>query len=58
VYGPGSAERFAGLAPSLRLDAPNLIDDVDTVDDLARLGTRVGAHTRRVLTRLRLEPAA
>jgi 2-phospho-L-lactate guanylyltransferase len=58
VYGPGSAGRFAALAPSLRLDAPNLIDDVDTIDDLARLGARVGAHTRRMLTRLRLEPAA
>jgi 2-phospho-L-lactate guanylyltransferase len=58
VYGPGSAERFAALAPSRRLDAPNLIDDVDTVDDLFRLGDRLGAHTRRVLTALRLETAA
>ena len=58
VYGPGSAERFAALASRARLDAPNLIDDVDTLDDLVRLGARLGAHTRRVLATLRLETAA
>ena len=58
VYGPGSAERFAALAVSFRLDAPNLADDVDTVADLLRLGTRLGEHTRRVLAHLRLETAA
>jgi 2-phospho-L-lactate/phosphoenolpyruvate guanylyltransferase len=58
VYGPGSAERFAALGDSFRLDAPNLADDVDTVDDLLRLGTRLGEHTRRVLARLHLETAA
>jgi 2-phospho-L-lactate guanylyltransferase len=58
VYGPGSARRFAALAPSTRLDAPNLIDDVDTFDDLVRLGARLGEHTRRVLATLRLETAA
>ena len=58
VYGPGSAERFAALAPSIRLDAPNLMDDVDTPDDLARLTERLGAHTRRVLASLHLESAA
>jgi len=58
VYGPGSAERFAALAPTTRLDAPNLSDDVDTFDDLARLGERLGEHTRRVLATLRLETAA
>ena len=58
VYGPGSADRFAGLAPSRRLEAPNLMDDVDMPGDLARLGPRVGEHTRRVLASLRLEPAA
>src|SRR5439155_26208299 len=31
LYGPGSAARFAGLAPSRALDVPNLMDDVDTV---------------------------
>ena len=58
VYGPGSAERFAALAPSIRIDAPNLMDDVDTPDDLARLVERLGPHTRRVLAALHLESAA
>lgn len=58
VYGPGSAERFAALAPSRRLDAPNLIDDVDTIDDLERLRGRLGERTLRVLASLRLESAA
>jgi 2-phospho-L-lactate guanylyltransferase len=58
VYGPGSAERFAALGDSMRLDAPNLADDVDTVDDLVRLSERLGEHTRRVYTALRLETAA
>jgi 2-phospho-L-lactate guanylyltransferase len=58
VYGPGSAGRFAVLAPSTQLDAPNLIDDVDTPDDLLRLGDRLGEHTRRVLATLRLVTAA
>jgi 2-phospho-L-lactate guanylyltransferase len=58
VYGPGSAERFAALGPSTVLDVPNLIDDVDTLDDLARLTGRLGAHTRRVLRSLDLLSAA
>jgi 2-phospho-L-lactate/phosphoenolpyruvate guanylyltransferase len=58
LYGPGSAERFAALAPSRRLDAPNLSDDVDTLDDLGRLAARLGERTRQVLTSLRLESAA
>jgi 2-phospho-L-lactate/phosphoenolpyruvate guanylyltransferase len=58
VYGPGSAERFAALGDTMRLDAPNLADDVDTVGDLLRLGARLGEHTRRVFTSLRLETAA
>jgi len=58
VYGPGSAERFAALAPSRRLEAPNLIDDVDTLDDLLRLRERLGAHTRRVVRALDLPSAA
>ena len=52
VYGPGSAARFAALAPSRTVDAPNLVDDVDTVDDLERLGPRVGPHTRAALSKL------
>ncbi|HEX4519180.1 MAG TPA: NTP transferase domain-containing protein [Gaiellaceae bacterium] len=58
TYGPGSADRFAALAPSRRVDAPNLIDDVDTVADLERLRPRLGPRTRSVLTSLRLGAAA
>jgi 2-phospho-L-lactate guanylyltransferase len=58
LYGPGSADRFAALAPSRRFDAPNLADDVDTLDDLARLTGRVGRHTVAVLASLHLESAA
>lgn len=53
LYGPRSAERFAALAPSRLVDAPNLIDDVDTLADLLRLAPRVGPHTARVLLALR-----
>jgi 2-phospho-L-lactate guanylyltransferase len=56
-YGPGSAERFAGLAPSRRVDAPNLIDDVDTLADLSRLAPRLGTRSRHVLESLRREAA-
>jgi 2-phospho-L-lactate guanylyltransferase len=58
VYGPGSAARFEALGPSRRLDAPNLVDDVDTLADLRRLGGRLGRRTRAVVASLRLEPAA
>jgi 2-phospho-L-lactate guanylyltransferase len=58
LYGPGSASRYAALAPSRLVDAPNLVDDVDTVDDLTRLASRVGPHTRAVLASLRRRAAA
>jgi 2-phospho-L-lactate guanylyltransferase len=58
LYGPGSAERFAALGPSRLVDAPNLIDDVDTLDDLRRLAPRVGPNTLRVLQTLHLGAAA
>jgi 2-phospho-L-lactate guanylyltransferase len=58
VYGPGSAERFAALGPSIRIDAPNLMDDVDTPGDLRRLAERLGSNTKRVLASLHLESAA
>ena len=58
LYGEGSADRFAALATSLRLDAPNLVDDLDTLDDLERLRDRLGVHTRRVLASLDLQSAA
>lgn len=56
-YGPGSAERFAALGPSLRVDAPNLMDDVDTLADLTRLASRLGPRSRSVLDALREEAA-
>ncbi len=58
VYGPGSAERFAALGPSRTVEAPNLIDDVDTAADLDRLLSRLGPRTRSVLTTLRTGAAA
>src|SRR5262245_17436997 len=58
VYGPGSAARFAALGPSRLLELPNLMDDVDTAADLARLELRLGPHTRRVLASLRAGAAA
>jgi 2-phospho-L-lactate/phosphoenolpyruvate guanylyltransferase len=56
-YGPGSAARFAALAPSRRVEAPNLVDDVDTLADLARLTSRLGPRTRRAWESLRAEAA-
>jgi 2-phospho-L-lactate guanylyltransferase (CobY/MobA/RfbA family) len=58
VYGPGSAARFAALAPARMLDIAGLIDDVDTVDHLERLRSRLGRHTRSALASLRLGAAA
>jgi 2-phospho-L-lactate guanylyltransferase len=58
LYGPRSAERFQAVAPSRTVTAPNLIDDVDTLDDLARLGRRLGPSTRGVLAALRIGEAA
>jgi 2-phospho-L-lactate guanylyltransferase len=58
LYGPGSAERYASLGPSRLVAAPNLVDDVDTVDDLHRLASRLGPHTKCVLAALRGEAAA
>ena len=58
LYGPGSAARFAALAPSRALEVPNLIDDVDTVADLERLCGRLGPKTHHALKRLRAGAAA
>ena len=52
-FGPGSSERFAALGPSRRVEAPNLIDDVDTLADLSRLAPRLGTRSRHVLESLR-----
>ena len=58
LYGPGSAGRYAALAPSALVDAPNLIDDVDTLADLTRLAERLGPRTRALFDALRLGRAA
>jgi 2-phospho-L-lactate/phosphoenolpyruvate guanylyltransferase len=54
LYGPGSAARFRAHARFLslhvtQLELPNLIADVDTLEDLERLGDRAGARTRELL---------
>ena len=54
LYGPGSARRFGALASARLVQAPNLMDDVDTVDDLERLVDRLGPHTSRVVAQLRV----
>ncbi|HEY6031312.1 MAG TPA: hypothetical protein VIU44_12135, partial [Gaiellaceae bacterium] len=52
LYGPGSAARFRALGRSQAAAAvpiPNLIDDVDTLDDLRRLQPRLGPRTAEAL---------
>lgn len=54
LYGPGSAARFRGHARAEGVEAvsaaiPNLADDVDTLDDLHRLGVRAGPRTQAAL---------
>lgn len=47
VYGLGSAAWFRSLAPAAATVAiPNLVDDVDTLDDLRRLEGRLGPRTQ------------
>jgi 2-phospho-L-lactate guanylyltransferase (CobY/MobA/RfbA family) len=58
LYGPGSAARFAALGVSLRVDVPNLAEDVDMPADLARLAARLGPSTAAALAALRAEVAA
>jgi 2-phospho-L-lactate guanylyltransferase len=57
LYGPGSSDRFSAHAASLGLEAvsvvaPNLADDVDTMDDLTRLQLRAGPRTQACLLEL------
>jgi 2-phospho-L-lactate guanylyltransferase (CobY/MobA/RfbA family) len=54
LYGPGSAEEFRAHASQLGVASVvvsrlNLADDVDVLDDLARLGDRLGPHTKAAL---------
>ena len=57
LYGPGSSDRFRAHGASLGLEVvsvavPSLADDVDTMEDLARLRLRAGARTRACLAEL------
>jgi 2-phospho-L-lactate/phosphoenolpyruvate guanylyltransferase len=49
LYGPGSAERFRAHAPFATLALPELVEDVDTGEDLERLASRVGPRTRALV---------
>jgi len=54
LYGAGSAARFREHAATLGVDAEelalaNLVDDVDTISDLARIGPRAGARTAELV---------
>ena len=49
LYGPGSAARFRAHALSTSPAVPNLVDDVDTVEDLERVADRVGRRTAEAL---------
>jgi 2-phospho-L-lactate guanylyltransferase len=57
LYGSGSADRFrehvrASGVDCLSAAIPNLADDVDTIDDLLRVGLRAGPRTQAALGRL------
>jgi 2-phospho-L-lactate guanylyltransferase len=57
LYGPSSSDRFRAHAISLGLEAvsvalPNLVDDVDTMEDLTRLQLRAGPRTQACLAEL------
>ena len=49
LYGAGSAGRYAGTLKARGVDLPGLRDDVDTWEDLVRVGGRAGPNTRRLL---------
>ena len=57
LYGPGSSDRFRAHGALLGLEvvsvvAPNLADDVDTMEDLTRLHLRAGPRTQACLAEL------
>jgi 2-phospho-L-lactate guanylyltransferase len=62
LYGKGSAARYRALDQSpaavRTVPIPNLVDDVDTLDDLRRLGTRIGPATRAALASIDLRAGA
>jgi 2-phospho-L-lactate guanylyltransferase len=54
LYGQGSAGQFRAHAVALGLDfeeltLPNLVEDVDTLADLERVGSRAGSRTAQML---------
>src|SRR5947209_2417907 len=53
LYGPGSAERFHAQCGAVSMAIPNLADDIDAMDDLARLQLRIGPRTLAAFARLR-----
>jgi 2-phospho-L-lactate guanylyltransferase len=60
LYGPDSAARFRAHAQTLGLEAvsaalPNLIEDVDTIEDLRRLHLRLGPRSQTCLASLPTE---
>lgn len=59
LFGPGSAGQFRAHAEAVGIDfeelaLQNLVDDVDTLSDLARLGTRAGARTAELVEAITL----
>ena len=57
LYGAGSADRFRAHAEANGVTAiasviPNLADDVDTLEDLTRIGFRAGPRTQAVIGQL------
>ena len=62
LYGRDSAARFRAHGESLGLDVvsvalPNVADDVDTMDDLERVGLRCGPCTQAALAELDRSPS-
>lgn len=49
AYGPGSAARFRAHAPFATVRNAELVEDVDSDEDLARLALRAGPRTRALL---------
>jgi 2-phospho-L-lactate guanylyltransferase (CobY/MobA/RfbA family) len=48
-YGPESAFRFRSQQPYVLASIPELVQDVDTLDDLRRLAPLGGVHTRSLV---------